>query len=81
MEGWIDERKEMRGGAKNRQLEPPGAFPRLSTSPLLYPSDNSLQKLGQENFLLFFFQIKAQRPCNSATDRTEFLSPGPCKAI
>lgn len=25
----------------------------------------------------FFFQIKAQRPCNSATDRTEFLSPGP----
>lgn len=78
MEGCIDERKEMRGGAIKRQLALPGAFPRVSTSLLLYPSDNSLQKLGQENFLLFFFfQIKAQRRCNPATDRTKFLSTGP----
>lgn len=73
-------RRRWRGGEKKErrweegkfkpQLDPPGAFPHLPTSPLLYPSDNSLRKLGQESATFYeqcVFQTKKVRSRNNLT--------------
>lgn len=49
-----DTEEEMRGGELKPQPHPPPSSPHLPTSPLFYPSGNSLQKLGQQ--LSTFYQ-------------------------
>lgn len=63
----------------------PGAFSHWPTSPLLYPSDSSLQKPGQESSTFYIngvhFRNEEQKQFNKITDGTSLSSASPCVVI
>lgn len=67
MEGWRKEKEEIIGGKCKPQLDPQEISPIYLHSPLLYPSDNSLQKLGQESSTFY-------QQCVFQTERAEVRS-------